>query len=108
MLKLEDWDLTDHEKFPRLAIHKYMTKIYYEEMGLTQFEPMKWVHSVEQAGLLYILLMKHYHHSAINTVCVRQLLTLVHDGVTGISTLGLLVGTPTEQEKTTLRNTHTT
>jgi len=31
MLKMEDWDLADHEKFPQLVLKKYLVKIYYEE-----------------------------------------------------------------------------
>lgn len=30
ILKMEDWDLIDHEKFPHLATNKYMMKIYYQ------------------------------------------------------------------------------
>jgi len=44
---MEDWDLLDHERFPHLATSKYMTKIYYEEMGVTQLEPMKWIRDVK-------------------------------------------------------------
>lgn len=29
-LKLEDWDLEDHEKFPQLATNKYLVKIDYK------------------------------------------------------------------------------
>jgi len=43
-------------------------------------EPLKWVYGVEQAELLNMLLVPHYHRSAFNTVCVHQLLVLVHDG----------------------------
>jgi len=41
---------------------------------------MKWVKGVEQVGLLHMLYVPHFHISNINMVCVRQLLTLVHDG----------------------------
>jgi len=41
---------------------------------------MKWVRGIEQAGLLHILCVPHFHWSIINIVCVRQLLVLVHDG----------------------------
>jgi len=47
MLKMEDWDLTNHERFPHFATKKYMMKIYYEETRVTQLELMKWVRGVE-------------------------------------------------------------
>lgn len=51
-LKLEDWDLTNQNKFPHLATHKYKMKIYYEEIGVTRLETMKWVKGIEHAELL--------------------------------------------------------
>lgn len=80
MLKMEDWDLADHERFPHLVTNKYMTKCYYEETGVTLLEPMKWVRGVGQAGLLHMLCMPHFHRSTVNTVCACQLITLVHNG----------------------------
>lgn len=61
VFKLEDWDLADHEKFPHLATNKYMTKIYNEETGFTRSELMKWVKGIEQAGLLHMLCVPHFH-----------------------------------------------
>ena len=40
----------------------------------------EWVCFVEKLALLNLLWVPHYHHTHINTICVRQLLTLVHDG----------------------------
>lgn len=37
MLKKEYWDLTNHERLTHLATRKYMTKIYYEDTGVTLF-----------------------------------------------------------------------
>jgi len=68
--KMEDWDLVDHDKFPHLATNKYMTKIYYEEIGVTWLEPNKWVRDVEQASLLHMLYIPHFHQLIINIVCV--------------------------------------
>lgn len=48
LLKMEDWYLAGHTNYPHLKTHKYMKKIYYEDTGITIFEPMKWFHSVEQ------------------------------------------------------------
>ena len=41
---------------------------------------MKRVAGVEKAGLLNMLYVLHFSRTTINTVCVQQLLTLVHDG----------------------------
>lgn len=46
-LKMEDWDLGDHDKFPQLEPKKYLKAVYYEELGLTRLEPMKWVAGIE-------------------------------------------------------------
>lgn len=54
-LKLEDWDLGDHEKFPQLAPNKYLSKIYYEETRVTILEPMKWAAGVENVSLLNMI-----------------------------------------------------
>lgn len=54
-LKLEDWDLVDHKKFPHHALNKYLAKIYYEENWVTHLEIMKWVMGVEKGGLLSML-----------------------------------------------------
>lgn len=34
-LKMEDWDLEDHEKFPQLALNNYLVKIYYKDSEVT-------------------------------------------------------------------------
>lgn len=78
VLKLEDWDLTDHEKFPHLATNKYMTKIYCEETGVTKLELMKWVRGVKLAD--FYICYVNFHRSIINILCVCQLLALLHDG----------------------------
>ena len=73
ILKIKDWDLTDHERFPHLVTSKYMTKIYYEETRVTWLEPMKWVRGVEQVGLLHMLCVPNFHRSIINMVlCARS------------------------------------
>jgi len=70
LLKMEDWDITGHTKFPNLGMEKYMHKIYYEEMGVITFELMEWVHGAEKSWLLKPLLVPHYH-------CTPM---IVHDG----------------------------
>lgn len=47
LLKMEDWDLVDHETFPHLATHKYTMNIYYYEARVIYLEPMQWVHDIE-------------------------------------------------------------
>jgi len=80
VLKLEDWDLPIHEKFPHFPTNKCMTKIYYEVIRFTRLELMKWVKGVEQDVLLHILCVPHFHRSIINIVCLLKFLVLVHDG----------------------------
>lgn len=40
-LKLEDWDLEDHEKFPHHYTNTYMKWVFYKESGVTAFELME-------------------------------------------------------------------
>lgn len=49
LLRMEDWDLTDHTKFPYLAMDKYMKRVYYEETCVTMLETEEWVHGVKQS-----------------------------------------------------------
>jgi len=79
-LKLEDWDLVDQEKFPRLALNKYLVKIYYEETRVMRVELMKWVVGFEKTCLLNMLWVPHFNKTNVNTVCVRKFITFVHDG----------------------------
>jgi len=39
LLKLEDWDLDDHDKFPHLATEKLMCLIIYKTTRMTTLEP---------------------------------------------------------------------
>ena len=55
VLKFEDWDLTDHEKFPHLATEKLMHQKIDVIAGMIELEPQKWLRGVEKAGLLNLL-----------------------------------------------------
>lgn len=79
-LKLADWDLVEHEKFPQLAPNKNLVNIYYEETEVTWLEPMKWVMGVEKVGLLKMLWVSHFNRTNINIAYVWQFLTLVDYG----------------------------
>jgi len=79
-LKMEDWDLDDHERFPHLTMDNEMKQVYYKESGVTTLKPVEWIRGVNQSGLLNLLWVSHYHRSNINIVYIKQLLTLVHDG----------------------------
>jgi len=37
-LKLEYWDLTDHERFRHLATNTFMKRVFYKESGVTTLE----------------------------------------------------------------------
>lgn len=80
LLKMEDWDLDAHERFPHLVMVNYMKRVYYKDSSVTVLELVQWIRRVEKSGLLNLLWVPHYHCSNINTTFIRQLLTLVHDG----------------------------
>lgn len=90
-LKLEDWDFAEHERFPHLAMKNYMKRVFYKKSDVTTLEPMEWIHRVNQSGLLTLLWVPHYHHSNINLIVIKQLLTLVYDGCLWLSTLILII-----------------
>lgn len=79
-LKMEDWDLNDHGKYPQFDLSQYLKFIYYEKAGVTHIEPMKWAAGIEFTGLLNMLYVPHFGNSIINAIYVHQLLALVHDG----------------------------
>lgn len=78
-LKIEHWDLADHERFPHLTTENYMKRFYYKELGVIVLELVEWIHEVNQSGLLNLLWVPHYHHSNINIICIKKLLTMVHN-----------------------------
>ena len=43
LLKLEDWDLDDHEKFPHLTAKQLMHRIIDTNSGMTTLEPRRWL-----------------------------------------------------------------
>jgi len=77
---MENWDLANRANFPDLVMDKYKRRIYYVESGVTMLEIEEWVCGVKHSGLLNLLWVTHYHRTPINTICVCQLLILVHDG----------------------------
>ena len=79
-LKLEDWDLVNHETFPHLETRNLMKPKQNTTAGVTELEPWKWLHRVEKAGLLNLLWVSHFHCTPITIFIIRQLLCLMHDG----------------------------
>jgi len=77
---MEDWDLGDHEIFPQLEPKKLLKSIYYEDARVTRLDPLRWVARIECIKFLNMLYVPHFKHNIINTICVHQLLSLVHDG----------------------------
>lgn len=65
--------------FPHLAIQKFKKQLYYEGMGVTTLEIEEWACGVEKSRLRNLIWVPHYHHTPINTTCIHQLLTLIHD-----------------------------
>lgn len=80
LLKLEYWDLADHEKFLHLVTEQLMCHFFYTTIGMTAFESWKWLKGVEKAGLINLLCVSHYNHSPITVLVIKKLLCLVHDG----------------------------
>ena len=80
MLNFEDWDLMDHEKFPRLMTTQLMHQKKDALTGIIELEQCKWLRRVEKVGLLNLLWVSYYHRALVIIFVIRQLLCLVHDG----------------------------
>lgn len=48
--------------------------------GFIELESHKWLCRVEKEGLLNLLWVSHYHHTAVTIFFIRHLLFLAHDG----------------------------
>jgi len=83
LLKLEDLDLADHEKFPHLVTKQLMRRIIDTTTGMTTLELWRWLRGVDKAGLLNMLWVPHYNRTPIIVLVIKQLLSLVHDGFCG-------------------------
>lgn len=70
-LKMEDWDLGDHDNFPQLVPSKYLKKVYYEESYIMRLEPMSWVAGVGRTVILNMLWVSHFSRTNINTIFVH-------------------------------------
>ena len=77
-MKFDDWDLTDREKFPQLETRNLMKQNI--EGVVTTLEPQKWLRKVEDAGILNLLWVPHFHCAPIAIFVIKQPLYLVHDG----------------------------
>jgi len=86
-LKLEDWNLVDHEQFPHLATDTNMKRVFEKESGVIALEPVESIRRVNKSGLLNLLWVPHYHHSNINPIVIKQFSCRVHDGCLWLNTL---------------------
>lgn len=77
-MKFEDWDLVDSEKFPHLETSQLMKQS--KEGPVIALKPQKWLRSVEEAGLLHLIWIPHFHQAPIMIFVIRKLLCLVHNG----------------------------
>jgi len=80
ILKLEYWDLADHEKFSHLATEQLMHRIIDTTTMMIALEPQKWLRGVKKARLLNLLWVPHYNRTPVTVLVIKQLLCLVHDG----------------------------
>jgi len=79
-LKFEDLDLANHDKLAYLVTKHLMNPKKHTKARVIELEPHKWLHGVENAGLLNLLWVSHYHRTPVTILFIRQLLCLVHGG----------------------------
>lgn len=80
LLKLEDQDLADTEKFLHLVREQIRHHIVHTTTRMNTLELQKWLRGVDKAGLLNLLWVSHYNHTPIIVLVIKQLLCLVHNG----------------------------
>lgn len=71
VLKFEDWDLENHEKFLHLAIVKLTCRKRDAIAGMIKLEPQKWLKGVEKVGFLNLFWVPHYHCSLVTIFVIR-------------------------------------
>ena len=74
LLKLEDWDLADNEKFPHLATKQLMHCIIDTNSAMTALELWRWLRGVDKAGLLNLIWVPHYNRTLVTVFFIKQLL----------------------------------
>ena len=79
---LKKMTFVDHDlqKFPYLAMDKYLISIKDIEDGPTRLVLMEWERGLEKVGLLSLMYMPHFGHSMDVNACVKQLLVSFHGG----------------------------
>lgn len=80
LLKLEDWDLVDTERFSHLVTDQLMHRFFHKNTRATALESSKWMKGMDKAGLLNLLWVPHYNCAPITMIVIKQLLFLVHEG----------------------------
>jgi len=68
-MKFEDWDLVDSKKFPHLEASQLMKQS--KEGSVIALEPWKWLRGVEEARLLHLLWIPHFHSAQIMIFVIR-------------------------------------
>ena len=71
LLKLEDWDLADHEKFPHFVREQLMCHIIDTTTRMNALELQKWLKGVDKAGLLNLLWVSHYNRTPITVLVIK-------------------------------------
>lgn len=77
-MKFDDYDLATEVTFPELAPENYLEGVLYD--NVLKVESMPWVCILHNAGVLNLIRIPYFGKYPITSLCVRQFLTLVHDG----------------------------
>lgn len=68
LLKLNDSDLTNHEKFSHLETEQQMHYIIDTTTEMTALELLRWLRGVDKAGLLNLLWVSHYNRTSVTVL----------------------------------------
>lgn len=71
LLKLEDWDLADTERFPHLEMDQLMHHVFQKTTGMTVLEAQKWLRGMDKAKLLNLIWVPHYNSAPITMVVIK-------------------------------------
>jgi hypothetical protein len=77
-LKFVDHDLLDENKFPELALRKYLKTFIFLETSFIRVEPKPWVAGLVKLGIMNLLNISHFGRSVEINAFVKMLLSCIH------------------------------
>jgi hypothetical protein len=79
-LKLQDYNLLDHIKFPQFQVDQYMAMTVNPTTKVEALTPQAWIALLQPLGLLNLLQIPHFGRSNEINAVVKLILSCIHGG----------------------------